>query len=164
MKVMKIVGVSALAVGLVLGLASPALAAPPNRVPLQVSQMPPRLLVGEVVSINANQQIFVIQSGLQEVTVSVDGDTQYYEAPIPWRVIPPVRRMVELRQQSQKKANSSPVSECSSPSRKSNLKNVKKTATPSSPVISLLPVSVIRLSSSLTCTQVKKYLRNCWIK
>ncbi|UCC90398.1 MAG: hypothetical protein JSW24_04525 [Dehalococcoidia bacterium] len=103
MKVMKIVGVSALAVGLVLGLASPALAAPPNRVPLQVSQMPPRLLVGEVVNVDEGKTFFVIQSGLQEVTVSVDGDTQYYEAPIPWRAIPPVRRMVELRQESQER-------------------------------------------------------------
>jgi hypothetical protein len=100
---MKIVGVSALAVSLVLGLAVPALAAPPNRVPPRASPIPPAVLMGEVVSINANQQIFVIQSGLQEVTVSVDSDTQYYEALIPWRAVPPARRMVELRQQSQER-------------------------------------------------------------
>lgn len=103
MKVMKIVGVSALAVSLVLGLAVPALAAPPNRVPPRASLIPPRLLVGEVVNVDEGKTFFVIQSGLQEVTVSVDGDTQYYEVLIPWRAVPPVRRMVELRQESQER-------------------------------------------------------------
>jgi hypothetical protein len=103
MKVMKIVGVSALAVSLVLGLAVPALAAPPNRVPPQASPIPPRLLVGEVVNVDEGKTFFVIQSGLQEVTVSVDGNTQYYEVLIPWRAIPPARRMVELRQESQER-------------------------------------------------------------
>ena len=103
MKVLKIVGVSALALSLVLGLASPALAASPNRVPPRASPVPPAILTGEVVSVDEGKAFFVIQSGLREVTVSVDRDTQYYKAPIPWRAIPPARGMMELRQQSQER-------------------------------------------------------------
>jgi hypothetical protein len=103
MKVLKVVGVSALALGLVFGLASPALAAPPDWASSWASHMPPAVLMGEVVKIDTSQQIFVIQSGWWEVTVSVDNDTQYYEAPIPWRAIPPAGRRMELRQQSQER-------------------------------------------------------------
>jgi hypothetical protein len=65
--------------------------------------MPPAVLMGEVISVDASQQTFVVQSGEREVTVSVDSDTQYYEAPIPWRAIPPAKRLMELRQQSQER-------------------------------------------------------------
>lgn len=103
MKVLKIAGVSALALSLVFGLASPALAAPPAWAPPQVSYMPPAVLVGEVVSVDGGKTFFVIQPGLREVTVSVDSDTRYYEALIPWRAIPPARIMMELRQESQER-------------------------------------------------------------
>jgi len=101
MKVWNIVGVSALALGLVFGLVSPALAAPPHWTPPQTGYMPPAVLVGEVVSVDEGKTFFVIQSGSREVTVSVDSDTRYYEALVPWRAIPPVRIMMELRQESQ---------------------------------------------------------------
>ena len=101
MKVLKIVGVSALALSLVFGLASPALAAPPDWASPQASYTPPAVLVGEVVSVDEGKTFFVIQSGSREVTVSVDSDTRYYEALVPWRAIPPVRIMMELRQESQ---------------------------------------------------------------
>jgi hypothetical protein len=101
MKVLKIVGVLALALSLVFGLASPALAAPPHWTPPQVGYMPPAVLVGEVVSVDEGKTFFVIQSGSREVTVSVDSDTRYYEALVPWRAIPPARIMMELGQESQ---------------------------------------------------------------
>jgi hypothetical protein len=101
MKIWKIAGVSALALGLVFGLASPALAAPPDWAPPQAGYMPPAVLVGEVVSVDEGKTFFVIQSGLQEVTVSVDSDTRYYEALVPWRAVPPARIMMELRQENQ---------------------------------------------------------------
>jgi len=103
MKVLKVAGVSVLALSLVLGLALPALAAPPNRVPPRASPVPPAMLMGEVVSVDEGKAFFVIQSGWGEVTVSVNNDTQYYEALIPWRAIPPASRMMELRQQSQER-------------------------------------------------------------
>jgi len=102
MKVLKIVGVLALALSLVFGLASPALAAPPHWTPPQTGYMPPAVLVGKVVSIDEKDKaFFVIQSGSREVTVSVDSDTRYYEALVPWRAIPPVKIMMELGQESQ---------------------------------------------------------------
>jgi len=103
MKALKVVVVSVLAFGLVFGLASPALAAPPDWASSWASHMSPAVLMGEVVEIDTSQQTFVIQSGWWEVTVSVDSDTQYYEALIPWRAIPPAQRLMELGQESQEK-------------------------------------------------------------
>ncbi len=101
MKVPKIAGVLALVVGLVLGLASTALAAPPNWAPPQVGNMLPALLMGEV--IDTSQQIFVIQSGWWEVTVSVDGETQYYKAAVPVKAVPLAKQLMELGQESQER-------------------------------------------------------------
>jgi len=103
MKALKIVVVSALALSLVFGLASPALAAPPDWALPRASHMSPALLMGEVVEIDASQQTFVVQSGLWEVTVSVDSETQYYEALIPARAVPPAQRLMELVQESQER-------------------------------------------------------------
>jgi len=103
MKSLKIVVVSALALSLVFGLASPALAAPPDWAPPRASHMSPALLMGEVVSVDEGKTFFVIQSGWWEVTVSVDSDTQYYEALIPWRAISPAKRLMELAQESQER-------------------------------------------------------------
>ena len=103
MKVLKVAGVSVLALSLVLGLASPALAAPPNRVPPRASPVPPAILMGEVVDIDKAEKIFVIQSRGEELTLSVNSDTQYLKAPIPRVVLPLARRLVGLRQQSQER-------------------------------------------------------------
>ena len=102
MKVLKVAGVSVLALILVLGLASPALAAP-DGVPPEASNMPPKILMGEVVSIDEAEKIFVIQSRGEELTISVNGDTQYLKAPIPRVVLPLARRLMGLRQQSQER-------------------------------------------------------------
>jgi len=101
MEVPKIAGVLALALSLVLGLASPALAAPPNWAPPQAGNMLPALLMGEVVEIDTSPQIFVIQSGWWEVTVSVDGETQYYKASVPAKAVPLAKQLMELGQESQ---------------------------------------------------------------
>ena len=103
MRVLKIVGVSLLALGLVLGLASPALAAPPDWMPPRAGNMPPKVLMGEVIDIDEGKTFFVIQSEWWEVTVSVDSDTQYLEAPIPQRVVSLAEHLKELRQQSQER-------------------------------------------------------------
>ena len=102
MRVLKVAGVSVLALILVLGLASPALAAP-DGVPPEASNMPPKILVGEVVDIDEAEKIFVIQSRGEELTISVNGDTQYLKAPIPRVVLPLARRLMGLRQQSQER-------------------------------------------------------------
>jgi len=103
MKVPKIASVLALAVSLVLGLSSAALAAPPNWALPQAGNMLPALLIGEVVSVDASQQIFVIQSGWWEVTVSADSETQYYKAAVPAKAVPLAKQLVELGQESQGK-------------------------------------------------------------
>ncbi len=102
MKVLKVAGVSVLALSLVLGLALPALAAPDGVLP-EASHMPPKILMGEVVDIDKAEKIFVIQSRGEELTLSVNSDTQYLKAPIPRVVLPLARRLVGLRQQSQER-------------------------------------------------------------
>ena len=103
MRTLKIVGVSMLALSLVLGLASPVLAAPPDWAPLQVSHLPREILRGEVVDIDAGKTFFVILSQGQELTISVNDDTQYLKAPIPRVVLPLARHLMELRQESQER-------------------------------------------------------------
>ena len=102
MKVLKVAGVSVLALSLVLGLALPALAAPDGVLP-EASHMPPKILMGEVVDIDKAEKIFVIQSRGEELTLSVNSDTQYLKAPIPRVVLPLARRLVGVRQQSQER-------------------------------------------------------------
>jgi len=102
MKVLKVAGVSVLALSLVLGLALPVLAAPDGVLP-EASNMPPKILMGEVVDIDEAEKIFVIQSRGEELTISVNGDTQYLKAPIPRVVLPLARRLMGLRQQSQER-------------------------------------------------------------
>ena len=85
MRIWEIALVSVLALGLVLGLASPALAAPPwTSPPLEVPP-PPRIIRGEVVSIA--DASFVVGSGLSEVTVLVDDETEYFKASAPPRAL-----------------------------------------------------------------------------
>jgi hypothetical protein len=76
MKVWKIALVSVLALGLVLGAASPALAAPPWVSPPLEVPPPPRLIRGEVVSIADSS--FVVKSAWSEVTILVNDETDYF--------------------------------------------------------------------------------------
>lgn len=102
MRVLKIAGVSVLALSLVLGLASPALAAPPDWAPPRASHMPPKLLMGKV--IDKGESSFVIQSRGEELTISVNSDTQYQKAPIPRGVLPLARHLIGLKQPSQERS------------------------------------------------------------
>ncbi|MDH5695487.1 MAG: hypothetical protein OEZ00_02600 [Dehalococcoidia bacterium] len=100
MKVLKIAGMSILALGLVLGIALPVLAAPDSASP-QASNMLPKVLKGKVVSIDENQEYFVIQSGEQELTILVDNDTKYYKLSVPGRIVALAQHRVESRHQNQ---------------------------------------------------------------
>jgi len=83
MRTWKIAGVSVLSLGLVLGLALPALAAPPDWAPPQAGHVSPKLLRGEVIEVDEGKTFFIIQSRGQEVTISVDSDTQYFKVSVP---------------------------------------------------------------------------------
>ncbi len=81
MKVWKIALVSVLALGLVLGVASPALAAPPWASSPPEVPSPPRIIRGEVVGIA--DASFVVRSAWSEVTVLVNDETEYLKASAP---------------------------------------------------------------------------------
>ncbi len=81
MRIWKVALVLVLALGLVLGVASPALAAPPWASPPLEAPPPSRVIRGEVVSIA--DASFVVRSGWYEVAVSVDGETEYFKASVP---------------------------------------------------------------------------------
>jgi hypothetical protein len=93
-KVLIIAGVSVLALGLILGLALPALAATPWADDSQT-----RVVRGKVISVD--DQEFVIQSGEQELTISVYSNTKYFKLCVPGRIMALARHQVELRAQDQ---------------------------------------------------------------
>ncbi len=95
-KVLKIAGVSILALGLVLGLTVPALAAPSWARP-GADDSQNEVVRGEVLSVG--DQEFVIQSGEEELTIEVDEDTKYYQACVPGRIVSLARQRVRLEQQ-----------------------------------------------------------------
>jgi hypothetical protein len=97
MKVLKIAGVSILALGLVLGVALPGLAAS-DSASLQASNILPEVLRGRVVSIDDDQGFFVIQSGEQKLTISVDDDTKYFRLYVPERLTALLRHRMQLMQ------------------------------------------------------------------
>ena len=98
MRVLKITVVLTLALSLVLGATLPVLAISDVAAP-QVSDFPgnsepsawgkilPRILRGEVVSIDDGEEFFVIQSGEQEHTISVGEGTKYFIISAPRRAI-----------------------------------------------------------------------------
>lgn len=97
-KVLTIAGVSAIALGLILGLAIPALAAS-GEAPLLADDSQFEVMRGEVLSVG--DQEFVIQSGEQELTISVDGNTKYFKLCMPERIMALARNQIELRAQDQ---------------------------------------------------------------
>lgn len=97
-KVLIIAGVSVLALGLILGLALPALAAP-DEAPLWAGDSKVEVVRGEVLSVG--DQEFVIQSGEQELIISVDGNTKYFKLCVPGRIMALARHQIELRAQNQ---------------------------------------------------------------
>jgi len=89
--------VSILALGLVLGIALPGLAAS-DSASLQASNILPELLRGRVVSIDEEEEFFVIQSGEQKLTISVDDDTKYFRLYVPERLTALLRHRMQLMQ------------------------------------------------------------------
>ena len=106
MKVLKIAGVSILALGLVLGIALPGLAAS-DSASLQASNILPEVLRGRVVSIDDDQEFFVIQSGEQELTISVDDDTKYFRLCVPERIVALAQYLKQWRHQNQEELGAS---------------------------------------------------------
>jgi len=102
MKVLTIAGVSILALSLVLGTAFPVLAAS-NLALRQASDIHPKILASHVVSLDENQESFVIQCQRMELTVLVDADTQYFKVLIPRKVAALARYRPELKRQNQEK-------------------------------------------------------------
>lgn len=101
MKVLTIAGVSILALGLVLGLALPGLAAQ-DSAPLWADDSQTRIVRGKVLSVDEeNQEYFKIQSGEQELTISVDGDTKYFKLCVPGRIVALARHLMQWRHQNQ---------------------------------------------------------------
>ena len=80
MKFWKLAGVSVMALGLVLGMATPALAAPQWGQQTQ-TETSLQVLHGEVISVDETGESFVIQSIDTEITLTVDADTQYFNMP-----------------------------------------------------------------------------------
>ena len=105
MKVLKIAGVSILALGLVLGMVVPALATPGSASP-PANDTPPKVLAGKVISLDEGETPFVIQSRGQEFTISVNGDTQYFKVPAPQKGITTAQNRRGLRQQARGKPES----------------------------------------------------------
>jgi hypothetical protein len=83
LKIWRVALVSLLAVGLVLGVASPALAAPPWA-SSPSAETPPssKVIRGEVVTVETDTA-FVVQSGWFQVRVLVNDDTEYFKATAP---------------------------------------------------------------------------------
>ena len=93
-KVITVTGVSILALALVLGMAIPTLAAP--NAPSWVGDLEGEILRGEVVGID--DQEFAIQSGEEELTITVGDDTLYYQISTPGTS---ARQRLQLHQQNQ---------------------------------------------------------------
>ena len=100
-KVLAIAGVSILALGLVLGLTLPGLAAPDEPLPW-TEDFQIKIVKGEVLSVDeVNQEYFKIQCGEEERTISVDGDTQYFKLCVPERIVSLARHWMQFRHQNQ---------------------------------------------------------------
>ena len=86
-----------LVLGLVLGLTLPTLAAADNT-ESEASNIPPKVLVGKVVSVDKDARTFVIQSEGQELTISTNSETEYFKVPVPRRILSAARNRLELGQ------------------------------------------------------------------
>ena len=100
MKIWKIAVVITLAIALVLGVALPGLAAPDEAAP-QTGDCWPRLLRGEVVSIDdeGDPKSFDIQAGEREFTIFVDENTRYFILHPSRQLLSAAQQRVGLRQQ-----------------------------------------------------------------
>jgi len=101
-KVLTIAGVSILALGLVLGLALPALAAPPAWARPGADDSQIMVVKGKVLSVDEEkQEYFVIQSGEQELPISVNEETKYFKLCVPGRIVALAQHWMQFRHQNQ---------------------------------------------------------------
>jgi hypothetical protein len=100
-KVLTIAGVSILALCLILGVALPSLAAPDKAPPVADDSLA-KIVKGKVTGVDEEyQEYFEIQSGEEELTISVDENTKYYKLSVPGRIVALVRHIIKSEQQSQ---------------------------------------------------------------
>jgi hypothetical protein len=103
-KVLTIAGVSILALGLVLGVALPSLAAS-DVAPLSTDEFEGRIVKGKVLSVDEEyQKYFKIQSGEEELTITVDENTKYYKLGVPGRIVSLAQHLEEWKHQIQQGA------------------------------------------------------------
>jgi len=100
MQVLKIAGASILALGLILGLALPGLAAPEVALPW-ADDFQARIVKGEVLEVREADREFDIQSGEEELPISVNSDTKYYKLCVPGRIVSLARHWMQFRHQNQ---------------------------------------------------------------
>ncbi len=102
MKILKISGLSMLALVLVFGVASPVLATP-DQTPPQIFNLPPKTLVGKVIEVNESQKYFILQQGEREVTISVDNATRYVRFSPPQKLATLAREGLKLKERIQER-------------------------------------------------------------
>jgi len=87
-----------LGISLVAGLTLPGMVVA-DETPPQVSNIPPKVLRGEVTDIYKTESSFVIQSGEQEpVVIATDNNTKYFKLSVPRRIGSLIKNRVALRQ------------------------------------------------------------------
>ncbi len=106
MKVLKVTLAVTLAVGLILGATLPGLANSNEPAPQVESQLQPRILKGQVSSINETEELFTIQAGEQSIDIKVNEGTRYFELTAPLRGLAALRqhRMVSSKSQDRIRA------------------------------------------------------------
>ena len=98
MKALKVALALILATGLVVGVALPGLAASEETAPEVECKPGPRMLKGEVVSVNATEEFFTIQAGERSVEIKVNKATRYFKLAIPRKLIALRQQRTEMRQ------------------------------------------------------------------
>jgi len=106
MKVLKVALAITLAVGLILGVTLPGLANSDDTAPQVESQPQPRLLKGQVSSIDETGELFTIQAGEQSIDIEVNEGTRYFKLTAPLRGLAALRqhRMVSSENQDRIRA------------------------------------------------------------
>jgi len=100
MKILKIAGVSVLALGLVLGIALPSLATS-DAAKAWAEDFQGQIAKGKVVSVDQENQEFVIKSGEEELTIKVDENTKYFKLSAPGRITSLAQQRMQFRHQEQ---------------------------------------------------------------
>jgi len=103
MKALKIALALILGTGLIIGTALPGLADPDE--PANTDDIAPGMVRGSVTSLGEGS--FVIQSGEEKLTITVNEETRYFKAAIPRGLAAAARQQVELRCRNQEEAGAS---------------------------------------------------------